>query len=647
MRVLYLTTIFLILYCLNSNSYAQKLNPKKATKLCEKGKEAILNRDFETALENYNKAIEADSTFAEGHFRIAKDIFLIYNYKNEMLYHFEKAISLAPTERRYAIAYMYVIENKMSSGDYEAVKEFSNNYKTLDVSSEKQSLYVNKVLADCEFAEEGMQNPLPFSPTPLPSPLNEMHLQYFPALTADEKTIIFTARLEPNSQDKNPDENIYISNFENGEWTVPQSISQNINTPFNEGTSSISADGKVLVFTACASPDNPYLNCYGRCDLYVSYREGDNWSTPENLGRGVNSKAWESQPTLSADGNTLYFISERNGGLGRRDIWVSKRQEDGSWGQAQNLGSPINTEWDEVSPFIHVNGKTLYFSSQGHVGFGGYDLYMSNFEEGNWQTPQNLGYPLNTYEDQVGLFITADGTKGYYSVEEVEDFTYLSSVLHIFEVPEEAQPNIVSHYVTGKVYDANTGETLQATVELYDLATGSLEGKVGTDPVNGSYTIILNEGSRYAVQVNKLNYAFKSLSFDFEKTENQTELVIDIPLEPITQGTVFTLNNIFFDANEYALKPESKIELDKLIKFMQENSQVRGEISGHTDDRGSESDNQTLSLNRAKSVYNYLIENGIDANRLTFQGYGETKPAASNDTEENRAKNRRIEFKIL
>lgn len=639
--------LLIFLMILPNFFYAQQYSStdKKAIRYYEKAWEHVRERRFDEAEEQFLLAIDKDPNFAEAHYSLAREIYRVFGYQKEMLYHFEQAIIASPYNPKYNEAYLFLIENKMNQGLYEEVITFSNNYLGNNFRDPGGEIYVQKVLADCEFATIAMQNPLPYNPQAMSAPMNEFHLQYFPVLAGDQKSIIFTAQESPEGRADKPDEDMYIAYWENDNWTEPEEISKNINTIRNEGTCSISADGRMMVFTACERADN-----FGKCDLYLSTKVGEEWSEPINLGPSVNTAEWESQPSLSADGKTLYFVSGRPGGYGRRDIWVSRMGTDGIWGEAQNLGPTINTAWDELSPFIHVNGQTLYFSSDGHIGLGGYDIFTSEKKEGRWSEPKNMGYPLNTFQDQVGLFITTDGKKGYYSVEEqdlTEAASYLSSILHVFDVPEEAQPEVKSNYISGIVYDAQTQAPLEATIELYDLTANEIKESLNSDAVDGGYLIVLNEGANYGLEVRSQGYAFKSLTFNYELEENPQPLSLDIPLDPITQGTIFRLNNIFFASNSYELEASSKAELDELVKFMQENPTVRGEISGHTDDRGSHEENMTLSLNRAQSVYDYLTQNGIEASRLEFQGYGETQPDVPNDSDENRALNRRIEFKVL
>jgi OmpA-OmpF porin, OOP family len=642
MKKIILSTVFCLLGLpLLAQTYTT--TSKKAIKHYEASAEFFKVRKFEEGMEQLFKAIDADENFAEAHYRIAQT-YTIYAEKAEAVKYYRNVVKVAPNNALFKTSYFYLATDEMEKGDYKQAKEYAQTFLNLKPSRQQEIDKTKKMMIDCAYSEKNMGNPIAFTSKPMPTPINQFYLQYFPALTGDQNLLVFTARLQPTQGSADSEENIYISRKENNVWTQPVPISPKINTDNNEGTASISADGKVLVFTSC----EPRLReNYGQCDLYISYKTGDDWSEPKNLGNQVNSTAWESQPSLSGDGKTLYFISSRPGGKGGRDIWVSTLDDKGKWTAAQNL-SETNTAFEEVSPFIHPNGKTLFYGSNGLPGYGGYDIYQTELINKKWSEPQNLGYPFNTHKDQLALFITTDGKKGYYSLEETGDKGYAkSSIIHEFDVPPSMQPKIRSNYVKGVVYDAKTKAKLDAKIDLFDLTENLKQASVTSDVKDGSYLIVLNEGSEYGLEVHKKGYAFKSLAFNYSEEKNIEPVVIDIALEPIAKGTVFRLNNIFFDYNKYDLKDKSKTELDELVKFMQENPKVKGEISGHTDNIGNPQDNLTLSLNRAKSVHSYLVQGGVEAGRLTFKGYGASHPADNNATEEGRANNRRIEFQIM
>jgi outer membrane protein OmpA-like peptidoglycan-associated protein/tetratricopeptide (TPR) repeat protein len=635
--------IFFCLLFLPLTLFAQYTTKNsKAIKLYEEAEEYLKKRQFDEGTELLLKAVDKDPKFGEALFRLAIT-YQLFQDNAEAAKYFRKVVDVVGDNPKFKGAHYNLCIQEMSQGHYAEAKELGTKFLSMNPTVAPNIKQVKKILTDCEFALANINNKIDFKSTALPAPLNQMYLQYFPSLTGDRKTIIFTGRERPVTGSFDSDENLYISTEENGTWAKPQFISANINSPENEGTASVSADGKTLVFTSCDQRTRPNA---GMCDLYIAYKTGNDWSVPVNLGKNVNSRFWESQPSLSADGKTLFFISNREGGKGGKDIWMSTLGTDGKWTLAENV-TTLNTDADEVSPFIHPNSKTLYFGSNGHPGFGGLDLYKSEYKQKQWTAPVNLGYPLNNHLEQLALFIATDGKKGYYSLEEGINGKTKTSILHEFDVPASIQPENRSNYVKGIVYDAKTKVKLRAKIDLFDLTANARQAAVDSDSLNGSYLLVLNQGAEYALEIHKKGYAFKSLTFNYSEGKDIQPLEIDIPLDPIAHGTVFRLNNIFFDYNKYELQDKSKTELDELVKFMKENPEVEGEISGHTDNTGIAQNNITLSLNRAKSVYDYLINAGIEAKRLTFKGYGSTKPDAANDTEEGRARNRRIEFKVL
>ncbi len=638
----YLSTL-LVLICLSQFTFAQKYatQSSKAIKLYEKANDFFRKRQFDEGISNLQKSLKIDPNFTDAHYRLATTFELFQKFE-EAAASYKRVIETQPDNPRYQGVFIIVARNELNQGKYQEAKQYAEKSVVLNPKNDKNTEVANMLIDICKYAIEGMKTPLDFKPKLLEKPLNQFKLQFFPVLTGDEQTIVFTARKDDRTDD------LFISNYAGNAWSEPKSISEKINTPDNEGTCSISADGKVFVFTYCANIN--MRRSYGSCDLYISYKTGEEWSEPQNLGPNVNSPAKDTQPSLSADGKTLYFSSNRAGSLGGLDIWVSKLGDDGKWLPAQNLGKNINTSGNEESPFIHANNKYLYFSSNGYpkMSYGGADLYQSELINQEWTSPNNLGYPVNNHENQVGLFVTTDGKRGYYTSESVEMGTQnYAAVLKVFEMPAEIQPKIKSNFVKGYVYDAKTNAKLESNIELFDLTSNAKQASITSDPQTGEYLFVLNQGSEYALGVTKKDYAYKSITFNYTEGEDIEALVFNIALDPISKGTVFRLNNIFFDYNSYELAQKSKAELDELVKFMKENTQIKGEISGHTDNIGNPQDNLRLSLDRAKSVFDYLINAGIDKDRLKFQGYGANRPAAKNDTEEGRAQNRRIEFEIL
>jgi len=364
------------------------------------------------------------------------------------------------------------------------------------------------------------------------------------------------------------------------------------------------------------------------------------------VGAPLNTSAWESQPSFSSDGKTLYYISNRRDGYGSSDIWMCVLDEKGKWSKPANLGAHINTPGKEEAVFIHPDNQTLYFASDGHVGMGGLDLYMCRRDSiGNWGNPVNLGYPINTFEDESGLIVNGKGNLAYFS--STREGTTGCDDIYMFEIPVPLQPVAVT-YMKGKVFDNKTKKPLAASFDLIDLSTGKTIVSSVSDPVTGEFLVCIPQNKNYALSANRGGYLPFSESFLMVESTNPGEpYKMDVPLQPIEAGVGGILKNVYFDVDKFDLKPESQGELNKLVLFLNANPEMKIEIGGHTDSDGDKKHNQLLSENRAKAVYNYLIKYGIDAARLTYKGYGDTKPLVPNTSPENKKKNRRTEFTII
>jgi outer membrane protein OmpA-like peptidoglycan-associated protein len=393
-----------------------------------------------------------------------------------------------------------------------------------------------------------------------------------------------------------------------------------------------------MYFTACNRPDG-----LGRCDIYFSMIDGKNWSLPKNIGAPVNSEYWESQPSISADGKTLYFVSNRPGGIGGMDIWITEMDENGEWGEPYNAGDVINTPGDETTPFIHFDGKTLYFSSNGRPNLGGYDIYLTRIQDDeSWSEPVNLGYPINTHRDEMGLTIESNGIRAYYASTATPGG---EKALFYFDLHEAVRPEQVS-FLKGRVFDSETRRSLIANYELTNLTSGNLvASELTTD--EGEFFVCLPAGFNYGLNISAEGYLFYSENFPFDGEYSDFQpLVKDIHLRRIKEGEKLVLYNVLFDINSSDLMRQSEAELSKLLALMLNNPSVTVEISGHTDDTGSKEYNQSLSEQRALAVVRYLSEHGVDNSRMTHRGYGMTKPVADNIAPEGRRLNRRTEVMI-
>jgi outer membrane protein OmpA-like peptidoglycan-associated protein len=520
----------------------------------------------------------------------------------------------------------------------EALKQFLLN----GTKSEKLIPDAEARIVDCEYAIEAIKSPVAFNPVSLGDSVNSDFNDYSPSITADGNVLMFTREIETGGNQffrGRRQEDFYVSyRLKDGSWTKARDAGPPLNTPGNEGAQTIGAGGQYMFFTACDRPDG-----LGRCDIYFSVNDGRRWTEPYNIGPPVNSPYWESQPSISADGKTLFFISNRPGGSGRLDIWISEVGPDGRWQEPYNAGDVINTSGDEVTPFIHFDGKTLYFSSDGRPNMGGFDIYMARkMDDGKWSAPENIGYPINTYADEMGLVIESNGFTAYFS--STFNMSGLKD-LYQFDLPPEVRPEKVS-YLRGRVSDAETRRSLKAKYEVTNLSTGEIMYGASTT-ADGQFLVCLPSGYNYGLNVSAEGYLFYSENFPFDGDYSEYRpLVKDIMLHLLKPGEKLVLYNILFNINSAELLPGSKTELDKLHQILVGNPGLRVEIGGHTDDTGSDELNQKLSESRASAVVRYLTGKGIDPDRLTYRGFGKTMPVQDNSTVEGRRLNRRTEVII-
>jgi len=608
---------------------AQSSANRKAQIAFEKAGQSVQQQDYASAAQNLENAVKEDPQFQSAHILLG-DVYRIQKKYSAAKNAFEKAVSINKNVAPPVIFNLAEMEFAMQ--DYDKAQQHFNAFLVLDSGSDRAKK-AKKYLLDCDFAKVAIKSPVKYTPTNLGAGVNTTDAEYFPALTADGETLIFTRQVNGN-------EDFWTSQFKNNAWTLASPLSNNINTArYNEGAQTISPDGKYLFFTGCNRPDG-----LGRCDIYVSHREGKGWGEPYNVGKPVNSEYWESQPAISPDGRTLYFISNRPGGSGGYDVWKSTITDDAKWGPAINLGPEINTAYDENTPFLHADGKTLYFSSDGWPGFGNKDIFYSRMDDsGAFKKPVNMGYPINSFEDENGLIVSASGTFGMFSSNLKDGFG--SQDIYSFGMPEAAKPLKVS-YVKGIVRDKDTKKTIESNVQVIDLKTNKTVFDDYTDSETGQFLAVMPVGSDYLFNVNADGYLFYSENFELKASDISKPYQLEVYIERIKEGGNVTLRNIFFDTNKFNLLPASIRELNLVIDFLQQNTNVNIEIQGHTDNVGDAKLNEKLSLSRANAVYEYLTKNNIEPNRLTFKGFGASKPIADNKTEIGRKNNRRTSFVI-
>jgi outer membrane protein OmpA-like peptidoglycan-associated protein len=628
---LILLFVFLFLFAVDSFSQVNySTTDKDAINYFAEANQNIDDHDYPQAITLLQKAISADSKFIEAHALLGDILHQTKNNKGSVD-EFNKVIALNPDYSR--AVYVKVGEMEISEGLYAEALIHLKKYIGFAGIPEGNRYHAQKLIKDCLFAMDALKHPITFKPINMGPNINTAADEYSPVATADDKTIIYTRQIQLN-------EDFYQSSKTDDGWQKSVYLSERINTPnYNEGSESISQDGKFLFFTGCNRPDGR-----GRCDIYVAQKKGDSWGKPFNLSPPVNTSGWESQPSISADGRTLFFVSNRKGGYGGYDIWKSTLGPQG-WAEPENLGPNINTSYNEQSPFIHPDDSTLYFCSNGWPGMGNQDLFVSRLgKDGKWQAPKNLGSPINTHGDESGLSLTANGSYAFFSSNKLDGFGGFD--IYTFEMPVDLRPHQVT-YVKGFVSDAKTKEPLESAVQIMALESNKPVYQDYSSPDRGDFLATIATGKNYGLNISKPGYLFHSENFSLVNHTLGNPFNINVLLQPIEIGNKVILKNVFFDTNKYNLQPESRSELQKLIEFLQLNPSVYIEISGHTDDVGNDELNQKLSENRAKSVYDYLISGKIDPARMVFAGYGKTQPIGPNTNDEERARNRRTEFKIM
>lgn len=631
--------IVIILTTLHTFAQKEKLSSKnkKAIKAYYSGVQYFDFRKYPSAEEQFLYAVKLDPAFVEARQMLGT----MYEEQKKFSLAIEQYVLVQNINPEFFPHNYYLLGNLLlkegrydeASENYEKFVNLANIRPEARNDAQEQMQKANTALAL-------KNNPVPFNPINLGPEINSPDAEYSPTLTADEEILYFT-RLRPRDQftiHSMPfEEDFFVSRKVNGLWTHAIPVGHPVNTHGNEGAATISPDGMMFIFTACNKSDG-----FGSCDLYISYKSGGKWQFPENLGPDVNSQFWETQPTIAPDGKTLYFVSSRNG---NSDIFISVMQENGSWTTPVSIGKPVNTNKTENSPFIHPDGKTLYFMSDGHPGLGGMDIFYTRKQnDGTWSEPKNIGYPINTHRDEGFFIVSASGRTAYYASDQLGKNGKFD--IYSFDLPEDARPDPV-YFLKGFITNATTREPLRAEFELYNLSTGELIVSSVSDEFDGSFLLCLPTGAPVGLNVNKPGYLFYSDHFSFEKESNEAKPMIkNIELQPVKEGNIVVLRNIFFGFDSDQLDSESVTELMKLTDLLKENKTMHIEIRGHTDNIGSAQYNQSLSEKRALSVYNYLVQNGIHKERLSYKGFGDTLPVSTNDTEEGRALNRRTEFRV-
>lgn len=625
-----LWSIFITMQVIGQDGNPSGTTNTKAEKLFHEGLAKFQLQDLNEANKLLDKALKLDENYPDA-LMLSAEIAQQQNNDAKALQLYERIIQKKP---KYPFSYFKASEIYFKQKNYTEAYNKADAFLAFEGDFYKKKSEAKHIKNNAEFAAKAIKSSIPFNPINLGNGVNSMMNDYFPTLTADGNRLFFT-RLENGMN-----EEFYSATRINGnKWSVAQNVGSPINTIENEGASCLSADGQYIFFTACNRRSG-----LGSCDIYLSKLDGSDWSNPVNIGAPINTANWESQPCVNFDAKTLYFSSNRPGGYGKSDIWKSTFAN-GKWSAPINLGPEINSDGEEQSPYIAKDDKTLYFTSDGHPGMGGMDLFIARkANDGRWNKPENLGYPINSSEDELSLSLDADGSLAYFVAEREGGLGGLD--IYSFDMPKHLRPENTA-YVKGIVYDAKTKKKLSAHIELTDIQTGKTIVESYSNKQSGEFLICLPGNHEYAFNASLNGYLFYSGHFSLKNEAAKEPQIVSIPMNPILAGEKIVLNNIFFDTDKSVLKEESKIELLKLYELLKNNPNTNIEISGHTDNQGDLKRNQALSNNRAKSVYDFLVQQGIIANRLQYKGYADSQPIAENSTEKGRSQNRRTEIKII
>ena len=624
----------------------------KAKDIYTKAHKFYFKKDYEKALEFCADAKKADPAY-EDPYKLRGTIF-----SEENKYEEEKA------EYKEFLQYDSISEMSLLNlgtitykhGDYKESIEYYTKYLATHTTSPERKKLILARIDNMKSAMVLVNHPQDFHPVNLGPNINTKLNEFPPTFTIDGETMYFTRRKLISPRDNGGDalkfnprsynDDIMVSHLVKGIWDTARDA-EGLNTSSNEGAMCISPDGTFMIFTLCSNVATTDLHesPHDNCDLYISYNQNGKWSPPKNMGEPVNSRFYETQPSISFDGRTIYFVAQLPGGYGGLDIYKSTKNDNGDYSIPLNLGPNVNSAGNESTPFIHPDDQTLYFSSDGHGGMGHLDIFYSRKNAiGGFDSAINFGYPINTADNDEGIVVDRLGEYAYYSSGGNNSRGGMD--IFYFKMPEKAKPHPVT-YLKGKVMDNISKATIPAVFELVDIENKKIIIK-NTIQANGEFLIPVPMGKNYLVNVSAKGYLFYSDNIPLKEYKGTEPFIKNILLLPLKTGEKITLKNIFFKTDSYALLDESSVELDRLVSLLKANPGIKIEISGHTDNTGNAEHNKELSLKRAQSVFNYLVTQGkIPSSRLKSAGYGDSQPVATNDTEEGRAQNRRTEIKVI
>ncbi|GMT44665.1 MAG: hypothetical protein IEMM0006_0497 [bacterium] len=636
------TAIFCVLILLFASGFGNRLqaqqNPdKKTMKIFRQAVAASNANDFIQAESFLKKVLKRDAGFVKAYL-LQGDIYASQHSLEKAIGIYRRALSLDSVS--YPAAFFVLAGWEYKTGNYTASLRDVQHFLQFENKNMPQHGKAEKLLKNAAFAANAVAHPEKTTLKKLNNGINSPADEYINFVDVEGKQLFFTRKFLEQEQGKSVyKEHFYLSVQNKGVWQPPEKMQFSWDSALNMGGMSLSTDEQAMYFTGCYWPGG-----FGSCDIYASKKRDHSWLFPKHLDSNVNTSRWDSQAVISSDKKQLFFASKRPGGKGGSDIWMSTRQADGRWGNAINLGDSINTAGNEMAPFLHADNRTLYFSSNGRTGMGGYDLYVSREDSsGHWSKAMNLGYPVNTKANEISLFISPDGSRAWLSSD--RDTTRSGFDIFSFPVYAKIRPGKVQ-FVKGVVQNARSGKKLSAGIVLTDLTTGQVVDSAVSDTVSGRFLMVLHGGTDYAFNIQKKGYLIYSQSFNLKEFPGLTSVNKTFKLTPIAKGAVMRLQNIRFGFDHSTLKSSAFPELNKLVIFLRKNSMLRILIAGYTDNIGSVDYNLKLSQERAKAVFDYLVSKGIDAGRMQYRGFGNTHPISNNQTPGGRAANRRTEIII-
>ena len=632
MRIILFFSFFFSFHLVFSQEcYPEKNKDKKLVKKIEKLIEKRSYYDAIDALQNTNQAavffeLKAEILWRSGDF---------FNAETQAL----KAIELCTDN--FPKAYYFLGEIAYKRKDYVNADIYLKKAINLQIGdpyySDAIMLYENaKILAQI------INNPVKFNPQ-IVKGISTQDDEYLPIISPDQELSFFTRRSDKMSlQDITTTtiEEFVFSKKINGDFEVGQALTYPFNLESNEGGASITIDNKILYYTKCIRDNKGYNNC----DIYYVNRENGAWSNVQEFPKNISKiDSWESQPTVSSDGKTILFSSDRSGGYGKMDLYEISKVND-TWTSAKNLGSTINSNENEKSPYLHTDGKTLFFASTNFPSLGGFDIFYSRKDSlGNWQKPINIGYPINTVADEISLFVSTDGNQAYFASNNLNGIGGWD--IYSFGLYEGAKPERVL-FLKGDLLDENKQIIEDVDLEIKNLTTQEIT-TIKVDAGTYVSSLTLAKDDDVLITIKKEGFAFNSTYISTEDTSFNSPSALNFEMQSLEQGKSFSIENIYFDNNSYELKRATNEILIEFAKYLEVNNTLIIEINGFTDNVGNQADNQLLSENRAKAVRDLILLQGISEKRVFYNGFGESSPITSNDTEKGRGQNRRTEFKII